>query len=144
VSAEAIPHKASIENNTQTLHPDAVRYRLLIITPKRDFGDGFLIKGKMVKEGWVVTDGFCNVMPGACWFQTIDEAKRAIDVLIAVKGDSDMFWEIIQPFQLTPGDKDHSENGTVISGRHYAIIKNYTVIEVGIRGPQALREQALA
>lgn len=69
-------------------------YRGCRIEPKLDFGTrGFLTKGKWVKKGWVVIKNHCNVMPGACWFQTVKEAKRGIDVLIEV-GDKNpaAFW----------------------------------------------------
>jgi hypothetical protein len=63
------------------------------IVPKRDFGRmGFWIEGKWVKTGFVVTDGFCNVMPGATWFRTVADAMAAIRVLEETKGDSDAFW----------------------------------------------------
>ncbi|GAG88111.1 unnamed protein product [marine sediment metagenome] len=67
-------------------------YKHYIIKPKRDFGQyGYLIDGKMVKEGWVVTDHRnVNVMPGATWFQTIEQSKLAIDVLIEYGDDN--FW----------------------------------------------------
>ena len=67
-------------------------YKNYIIKPKKDFGqDGYLIDGKMVKEGWVVTDHRnVNVMPGATWFQTIEQSKLAIDVLLKY-GEGD-FW----------------------------------------------------
>jgi hypothetical protein len=118
--------------------PDAKakRYRTLFIVPKRDFGTGFLIKGKMVKKGWVVTDGTCNIMPGATWFQTVPQAKHAIDTLIAVQGDADMFWEIMHPFKHTPGEKHPDDssftNGNIKHGRHYAIYADGICTEVGV------------
>ena len=68
------------------------------IQPKRDFGSGkgFFIGGKFVKRGFVVTDGLCNVMPGATWFQTIPHALHAISCLEASRGDSDKFWRLIR------------------------------------------------
>lgn len=68
------------------------------ITPKRDFGSGkgFLINGEWVKSGFVVTDGFVNVMPGATWFRTIPEALRAIEVLQKCGEDRSKFWQIIR------------------------------------------------
>jgi hypothetical protein len=129
---EKLPTKAVV---TEPL-PDAsaVRYRTLFITPKRDFGTGFLIKGKMVTDGWIVTDGTCNIMPGATWFETVEEAKFAIDVLIAVQGDADMFWEIMQPFKHTPGEKseDSDTNCTTTHGRHYAKYEGGICVEVGV------------
>lgn len=67
------------------------------IVPKRDFGNQpFLIGGKLVKSGFVVTKGHCNVMPGAAWFQTIPEAVNAIYNLAEAKGSSDKFWQLMR------------------------------------------------
>jgi hypothetical protein len=64
------------------------------IVPKRDFGDKpFWIKGKKVKHGFVVTRGGCNIMPGATWFQTIEQAARAI-LLFQQAQSSDEFWSL--------------------------------------------------
>src|SRR5690348_12399638 len=80
--------------------PEAIRYRCYFIKPKRDFGNGpgYFIKGRYVKSGWIVTDGTCEIMPGAAWFETVEEAKYAVDVFIAVRGNGTMFWEIMHPF----------------------------------------------
>jgi len=60
-----------------------VIYRDYLIREKQDFGEyGFLISGFRVKTGYVVIKDGCNVMPGACWFQTVEAAMRAIDDLI--------------------------------------------------------------
>lgn len=67
------------------------------IVPKRDFGPmGFLINGEYVTSGFVVTDGFCNVMPGATWFRTEEDAQRGIAALEAANGDADTFWKIMR------------------------------------------------
>lgn len=128
---EKLPTKALLSTPAPA---EAVRYRTLFIVPKRDFGNrGFLIKGGIVKSGFVVTDGTCNVMPGATWFTTIEDARHAIDVLIGVKGDSDMFWAIIQPFNHTPGDLDSSNvSSTVKCGGHYAKYEQGKCVEVGV------------
>ena len=70
-----------------------MKYKGYIIKPKREFGsDGFLINGKRVQEGFVVTNEHnINVMPGATWFQTIKDAKKGIDVLI--KYGEKNFWK---------------------------------------------------
>jgi hypothetical protein len=46
---------------------------------------GFLIDGHKVHHGYVACDenGFTNVMPAATWFLTVEDAKEAIDDLIA-------------------------------------------------------------
>lgn len=77
------------------------------IVPKRDFGSGkgFWCKGAgttgtdnygWVKSGFVVTDGICNIMPGATWFRTIHEAMAAIDVFVSVRGNANEFWKQIR------------------------------------------------
>jgi hypothetical protein len=87
----------------------ARRYRTLLIEPKRDFGgQPHLINGKMVMKGWVVTDG-----------------------------NAQMFWEIMQPFQHTPGDRDKSYISPALGadhkkGRHYAKYERDLCVEVGI------------
>lgn len=71
------------------------------IVPKRDFGSGkgFWLKNSRtgnygwVKSGFVVTDGICNIMPGATWFQTIPEAIKALDVWLSVRGNAKEFWD---------------------------------------------------
>ena len=67
------------------------------IEPKRDFGrgKGYLINGKWVKSGFIVTRGGCNIMPGATWFQTVSDAMRAISVYIAAD-TSDQFWQMLR------------------------------------------------
>lgn len=77
----------------------------LRIEPKRDFGDGpgFWMPGAgnvgsgnygFVKSGFIVTDGVCNIMPGATWFRTIADACDAIKVLHEVGGDAKAFWRL--------------------------------------------------
>lgn len=39
-------------------------------------------KGKPNKVGYVVTKDDCNVMPGATWFVSVDQAKKGIAALI--------------------------------------------------------------
>lgn len=65
-----------------------VTYRGFTIVEKQDFGEhGHLIHGFRVKHGYVVTNGgLCNMMPGATWFQTVNESMEAIDDLIASQG----------------------------------------------------------
>ena len=103
-------------------------YRGYSIKPKKDFGtQGFLIEGKWVKKGYVVVKDGCNAMPGATWFRTVAEAEEAIDVLIAVDGDAELFWELLQPFGHFPGEKNPSKSAVVAdsvvqSGRFLAKI----------------------
>lgn len=68
-----------------------MRYR---IVPKRDFGGrGFYVRGGWVRHGFVVTDGLCNIMPAATWFETIPEAMRALDIWIGCHGDAAQWWK---------------------------------------------------
>ncbi len=86
-----------------------VQYRGHVIGLKRDFGFQFvLLDGMPCMWGYVVTYGAdheyagCNSMPGAVWFQTVRDAKHAIDVLVEVGPDNAAaFWE-----RLKSGDKD--------------------------------------
>jgi hypothetical protein len=51
------------------------------IKVKRDFGPhGYWNSAtrRNEKTGFVVTDGICNIIPGACWFRTIEEAMDGI------------------------------------------------------------------
>ena len=84
-----------------------VDYRGFTIEPKQDFGPGpgFYINGQFIKRGYVVVKDGCNAMPGATWFDTIEDAKEAIDILIDVGGEniwnrdvgvSKQFWERIR------------------------------------------------
>lgn len=82
-------------------------YKGYLIKPKTDFGlHGFLVQGRWIKEGFVVTKNNMNMMPGATWFVDVAQAKIAIDVLIECGGnpnepfkevDAKKFWEILQP-----------------------------------------------
>ena len=55
----------------------------------------FYRNGRFIKYGYVVSRENVNPMPGATWFYTIEEAKDAIDVLIAVGADYIAFWRRI-------------------------------------------------
>lgn len=62
---------------------------------KRDFGGQvWLVNGKYVNTGFVVTDGICNIMPGAAWFSTIEQALFALKILVEVNFDAPKFWEV--------------------------------------------------
>ncbi len=74
-------------------------YRGYTIRIKRDFGRfGWWdsTQGRNRKRGVVVTDGFCNVMPGAAWFQSVDEACQGIDALNNVG----LGFDVMQPLSL--------------------------------------------
>lgn len=63
------------------------------IKVKRDFGPRGWYDSKTRsnrRDGFVVTDGICNIIPGACWFSTIEDAMIGIKAHMAV-GDT-MAW----------------------------------------------------
>lgn len=69
-----------------------MKYKIVI---KRDFGRyGYWNPEtrKNERTGFVVTDGICNVMPGATWFRTVADAMRAIRIFDEVNGDASAFW----------------------------------------------------
>ena len=76
-----------------------LNYRDFAIVVKQDFGGRpHLIDGMPCMWGYVVTAGptqsypGSNAMPGATWFQTVKDAKKAIDVFIEVEGNAEKFW----------------------------------------------------
>lgn len=87
-----------------------VAYRGFTIRLKGDFGDSFfLIDGMPCAWGYVAVRNGCNAMPGATWFQTVKEAKRGIDALIAAEanfytpaGQAKEFWRLVQTTEVTP------------------------------------------
>lgn len=82
-----------------------LEYRGYYIKVKQDFGrdgSGFhLIDGLPCAWGYIVTDGFCDVSPGAAWYATVADAKVAIDILVHVGGEknSSRFWNIMRRYQ---------------------------------------------
>jgi hypothetical protein len=85
-------------NNGLMLVPKIlVEYRGYRIVPKLDFGRRpFLINGVWVSSGYVVTDGMCNVMPGAAWAESVPEAQAMIDAFVEAAGDAQRFWEVMR------------------------------------------------
>lgn len=78
-----------------------IEYRDYTIVVKLDFPQPFvLIDGMPCLSGYVVGNKNAgNIMPGATWFQTVKDAKQAIDVLIETgvrenggSADSNRFW----------------------------------------------------
>lgn len=71
------------------------------IVPKQDFGPyGYYDadERKMIRDGFVVTDGICNVMPGASWFRTKQEAEIGI-VALKLVGDSPDWYTVFIAFK---------------------------------------------
>jgi hypothetical protein len=60
------------------------------------------------RYGFWVSKGGINPMPGACWFQTVDEAREGIRMLELAKGDAEIFWLLMENGGLTSTVyKDH-------------------------------------
>lgn len=92
-------------NRAIRMDGNRVTYRGLTIAEKTDFGPhGYRIHGFQVKHGYVVTDGgLLNMMPGATFFLTVEDAMIGIDDLITaqklVKADAHFtdehpFWKL--------------------------------------------------
>ncbi len=92
---------ASKVSNGLIMVPDIViAYRGVEIVPKKDFWiHPYEDCGGICKKGYIVTDGFCNVMPGAAWAKSILEAKSMVDALIEANGDSTQFWALLRERQ---------------------------------------------
>ena len=105
-------------------------YKNFIIKPKRDFGQyGYLIDGKMIKEGWIVTDHQnVNVMPGATWFQTIKQSKLAIDVLI--KYGENNFWNGWNKEKLNDLEKELAKEEKIVEKKEKEININPVMIKL--------------
>lgn len=113
-----------------------MKYRNYQIEPKKDFPkDGFLIDGKMVKKGWIVTDGYANIMPGATWFQTVQEAKEGIQALYLSKGNSKKFWDILKDTQSYPYSEENKYH-EIVAGSSVVTVTPY--VKMGKPGPEVL------
>lgn len=116
-----------------------ITYNGFTIAVKRDFGDQpFLIDGLPCAWGYVVCYGEghqyegCNAMPGATWFQTVKEAKRAIDMLIAVggEGNSTQFWKALREVgRMTQAEWQAAIEKAAYTGLRYGLNRPVTGLE---------------
>lgn len=98
--------RSCLPNGAPVLKENLI-YRGLIIKPKQDFGPD------SNETGFVITDGCCNVMPGATWARTIEQAIQLINCYIEAGGRvqkngekyilyitppevADRFWELVK------------------------------------------------
>lgn len=84
-----------------------IQYGGCIVKASKDFGT----KGTALDHAWVVVRKGCNVMPGATWARSMDEACRLIDVLIVAETITgpesnrgphrvaDVFWHLLRATQ---------------------------------------------
>lgn len=91
----------------ETAQDVKIVYRGHTIKRKRDFGNQpFWLDGHFVCTGFLVIDPDGQFrMPGAVWFQTVDDAKGAIDVWIVAKTSSDPakeFWRLLDMQKRLP------------------------------------------
>lgn len=73
---------------------DATQIGEYSIVPKRDFGKiGFYDADTRsnISAGWIVTKGGMLATPGAGWYKTLEEAKVGLNLLVASKGDVEVF-----------------------------------------------------
>ena len=106
-------------------------YKGHTVQPKLDFTrDGYWVHGKIITHGWVVCKDGYNVMPGATWFESIREAKEALNVLLRVECDAKRFWEAMQPKRYKLGQRVTERDCTVERGGFRAVIKNHRVVSV--------------
>lgn len=76
---------------------DTTEYCGYTVQPKRDFGGKpVLLDGECIEMGFVVTKGGMNVMPGATWFRTVDDAMDGIAAYIVAEGDAEKFWALMR------------------------------------------------
>lgn len=66
---------------TTTVNRKEVAYRGLQIYSLHH-PQPFFDKGEYIHDGFGVSDGGVNPMPGACWFRTEGKAKQGIDALL--------------------------------------------------------------
>lgn len=108
-SGGSVTRPADIEDGWRKAFWDHNGYRIVV---KQDFGGKpHRIEALPCMWGYVVIYGpnavsgtpGCNATPGAAWFQTVADAKDAIDILIAVggEGNSDEFWRVYREHQKT-------------------------------------------
>jgi hypothetical protein len=69
------------------------------IKAKKDFGQYGYYDSKTrtnINAGWVIVKDHCNIMPGATWARTQDEALHMINCFIAVGEDAQKFWGLLR------------------------------------------------
>lgn len=88
------------------INGNSIRYANFEIVAKRDFGKIGFYDAKSrtnLREGWVVTERGANVMPGATWAHTQDEAMLMIDCYVAADRDGSRFWHMLRAIQRATG-----------------------------------------
>lgn len=76
-----------------------IEYKGFEIRQKLDFGGYPYQNVNTYKKGYVVVQDHTNVLAGGTWSKSIIEAKVAIDCHIEAKGDSFLFWKLLNEHQ---------------------------------------------
>lgn len=80
---------------------DSISVGGLTVKPKRDLPPN-------VSHGWNVCKGGCNVLPGATWGKSRDEALFLLHAYVAAGEDSDVggvkFWALVRAIQYATGE----------------------------------------
>lgn len=91
----SLPTANPVFNGSHMVPDTKYYYRDYVIAPKLDMGKTpWIISGATVDHGYVVTQEHINIIPGAAWFVTVENAFRAIDSWIESKSDIDLFWKL--------------------------------------------------
>ena len=88
--------QAEMIKNGMILVPNiSIEYKGFTIRPKLDMGSSpWLVNGNEYRRGYIVTRNGVQVMPGGAWFDSVIEARAAVDILIESNGDAAAFWNL--------------------------------------------------
>ena len=83
-------------------------YAGLWVKPKLDFGSpelntAYVQEGCPEAHGRVVVEKGCNVLPGATWAKSREEALTLIDVFLAADRNGQKFWHLLRAIQRMTG-----------------------------------------
>lgn len=83
------------------------------IKPKRDFGStGFwdAPTRSHISMGWVIVKDGCLATPGAGWYKTMTQAKAGVGLLMASKGDAEVYHGLNQALRyMIEADRENQK-----------------------------------
>ena len=97
-----MPARMSDEEHEAWRTGQTYRHMGLTIKPKNDFGQSGYWDPKTrshIKEGWIVSDGIAEVLPGAIWATNLKEVNLLISCYQVANGSSDQFWLLVKAAQ---------------------------------------------